>query len=356
MKLLLLTIASVSISIVIIMSSSSGSSKLNTVPSPDPATIISPPEHRRPADQTFLTFPEWFLVYSPEEFATFTKTTTPDQFPFFGHTRQFWQAYRSVYRIIKDKYAFNTGYHVMIMVIGTSTTVEYVLRSCYENTIGRLSALTSNRFTEEDHYAAKVAREYVDFIKVTPWYEFDFVSALKGVWKSNPASGKNMIRKWERRYILTSEYAIKAAYGWIIRKMTKASYEEPLLVTSVVTNQLPPIDLTKYSQIKIVNQLPDQRVQLLLPRYDAFKDHTLLLAKAGVNFSEIAGNTDVIMMTLIVPSTWKESDADKVVFIQPILTNPSHKRVALVVPIKDLSETLRKYSQPDLILEHVYDF
>ncbi len=355
MKLLLLTLISLSITVAIIMSAPSDSTSLTTSVA-DSTSVIAPPEHRRPADQTFLTYPEWFLVYSPDEFATFTKTNTPDQFPFFGHVKQFWQAYRSVYRIIKDKYAFDTGYHVMIMVIGTSTTVEYVLRSCYENTIGRLSAFTASTFTEEDHYAAKVAQQYVDFIKVTPWYEFNFMQALRGLWKENPATGKNMIRKWERRYILSSEYLVKAGYGWIIKKMTNASYEAPLLVTAVVVNELPAIELNAYPQIKVAETLADKRVLLFLPRYDAFKEATSLLAKSGANFTEIAGNTEVIMITLIVPREWKESDTDKVIFSQPIITNPSVKRIALVVPVKDLAETLRRVNQSGLALEHVYDF
>ena len=30
--------------------------------------------------------------------------------------------------------------------------------------------------TEEDRLGARVAQDYVDFIRVRPWYEFDFVA------------------------------------------------------------------------------------------------------------------------------------------------------------------------------------
>ena len=46
---------------------------------------VTPPEHRRGAEQTLLTFPEWFLVYSPAEYAAFVKTSPPSEFPFLGH-------------------------------------------------------------------------------------------------------------------------------------------------------------------------------------------------------------------------------------------------------------------------------
>src|SRR5215471_10412375 len=143
---------------------------------------LTPQEHRRGPEQTYLTFPEWFLVFSPAEYAAFTKTEHPSEFPFWGHIRQFWQSYAAVTRATtNDKYEFNAGYHVMIMVIGTSTTVEYAIRSAYETFFGRLAELTADHFTVEDVYAARVAQEYVDFIRVRPWYEFDFWSKLKGL-------------------------------------------------------------------------------------------------------------------------------------------------------------------------------
>ena len=136
----------------------------NTAPAP-----VAPKEHQRGAEQTFLTYPEWFLVFSPAEYAVYVKDHTPTQFPFIGHIRQFWQSYGNVYTAANDGYPFNFGYHVMIMVIGVSTSVEYAIRSAYETLIGRLSELTqSHSMTAEDRFAAHVAQDYVDFIRVLP--------------------------------------------------------------------------------------------------------------------------------------------------------------------------------------------
>jgi len=336
-------------------SSSNSMEKVSTTTIENSSAVKSPPEHRRPADQTFLTYPEWFLVYSPEEFAIFSeRKKTPDQFPFFGHIGQFWQAYKAVYGHIKNKYTFNTGYHVMIMVIGVSTTVEYTLRTCYEKVFGRMSyLLSSGSLTDEDAYAATVAREYVDFIKVRPWYEFDFKSRISRLW-SLPATGANMIRKWERRYILTSDYGVKTVYGWIIMKMTKASYDEALTVTSVVADNDTNVDVTKIQKLE---SYPDGSVLMLLPRYDAFKDNALTMARAGINFTEIAGNKGDIMVTYLVPESFQKTDSvSSVLFTQPILTDPSVKRIALVMAVQELCTVLRNYDTPMIKLEHVYDF
>ena len=67
----------------------------------------------------------------------------------------------------------------MIMVIGTSTTVEYALRSAYETLVGpRHRAHAAHGMTEEDKFGARVAQDYVDFIRVRPWYEYDFKGKL----------------------------------------------------------------------------------------------------------------------------------------------------------------------------------
>jgi len=291
--------------------------------------VTAQPHDRRPADQTFLTYPEWYLVFSPAEYAAFTRDHDPSDFPFLGHIRQFWSGYGAVWRATRGRYPFNGGYHMMIMVIGTSTTAEYALRRAYETVIGRLAELTRRHGpTQEDRLAARVAQEYVDFIRVWPWYEFDFTSRLKQLWATD-LWGRDPIRKWERKYALTSEYGAKAIYGWMIKKATKAAYEEPLLTTTVVT---------------------DRNALVMLPRYEAFMTAAAKLAREGVEFREIAGNRGDILVSVIVPASTK---ADHVLLRQPILTRPGMDRLLIVVPVASLSTTLRRY---DGSLDHVFDF
>jgi hypothetical protein len=91
-----------------------------------------PPEHRRPPDQTFLTYPEWFLVFAPAEQAGFFENHTATKFPFMTHVCQIWGGYGAVYDQIRDNFPFNAGYHMMIVVIATSSTVEFGLKNVYE--------------------------------------------------------------------------------------------------------------------------------------------------------------------------------------------------------------------------------
>src|SRR5580698_489357 len=89
----------------------------------DPHPMIAAKD-QRPPDQTFLTYPEWFLVFSPAEQADYFNTNTSTTFPYLKHVDQMWKGYQVVYDQIKGNYKFNTGYHAMIVVIAGSTTVE----------------------------------------------------------------------------------------------------------------------------------------------------------------------------------------------------------------------------------------
>jgi len=316
----------------------------------------TPPEHRRGAEQTFLTYPEWFLVHSPAEYAEYVRERTPTRFPFYGHVCQFWEGYHAAYEATRKDYPFNFGYHVMIMVIGTSTTAEYALRLAYETLIGRLSDLAvKGDLSEEDRYSAAVAQDYVDFIRVEPWYEYNFAAKLRGLWRETPLWGPHLLRKWERKYALSTEYIIKGVYGFLIKKATKASYDAPLPVTAVIIDRLPGGIEKELPELRVLQPLEGEAKLVVVPRYDAFMRYAAGLAARGANFQEIAGNRSVILVSALVPMNWNEFDG-KVLFVQPILTRPQTKRVALVVPVSALAPALNKLAAAGARLEHVYDY
>jgi len=321
-------------------------------------TPVTPKEHRRGGDQTFLTFPEWFLVYSPAEYADYVKERAPSRFPFVGHICQFWQSYRAVYGAVKNDYPWNGEYHTMIMVIGGSTTAEYGLRAAYETLIGRVSELTQTHGpTAEDRLGARVAQDYVDFIRVRPWYEFDFAGKLRELWLETGWWGPDLLRKWERKYALTTEYGIKALYGWLIERATRASFETPVPVTAVLGERLPEGIGKELPELQVLERRADGSVLFTVPRYQAFSDYAAALADGGAVFREIAGNRSAILVSALVPQEWEPAGSDaKVLFTQPIITRPAVKRIALVVPVGSLSALLNALRGPGMELEHVYDY
>ena len=321
------------------------------------AEPVTPPEHRRGVEQTFLTYPEWFLVFSPAEYAHYVRDHAPDGFPFWGHVGQFWDGYAAVTRASHARGdELNPGYHLMIMVIGTSTSVEYAIRSAYESLLGRLSAAMAGASTPEDRFGAHVAQDYVDFIRVLPWYEYDFTKQLKALWTEVPWSGGHMARKWERRFALSTEYGIKALYGKLIKLGTKSIYETPLLVTAVVTEPAPHPD-ARLPDLKLLRTLADGGGLATIPRYDAFMTYAQGLAAQGVEFREIAGNDSIILVSLIGPRDWTpQTGVERRLLEQAILTDAQRKRVVATVQVRQLGAALREWAHGGVQVEHVFDY
>ncbi|CAN5365887.1 hypothetical protein BH09PSE6_BH09PSE6_20600 [soil metagenome] len=327
--------------------------------STEPATspVLTPPEHRRGADQTFLTFPEWYLVHSPAEYAAYLQDHLPSRFPLFAHIGQFWQSYAAVAREIRDA-PFNGGYHLMISVIGTSTTVEYGLKGLYEHTIGRIGEAfaPSRGKLREDALAARFAQEYVDFIRVDPWYLFDFESRLAELWHEPPLSGPGLVRRWERLYALTTEYAIKAGYARLIKLATHSIYDAPLPTTAVAFE--PALDDAMANRIGLepLAASPPGVTLGLLPRYDGFTQSMRRAAAQPSRLTEIAGNRGEILVSLITPSAWSQDTvALRPLFEQPILTTPGRQRRVVAVPVRSLVDLMR-LEGGGVVVEHVYDY
>jgi hypothetical protein len=314
------------------------------------APLATPLQHRRPADQTFLTGPEWFLVFSPEEYAAWLPHHPPSQFPFYGHIGQFWRGYRAV-TLASHDYPANYGYHLMIMVIGLSTTVEYGLKGLYETLIGQFSEQLGSD-TQEDRLAAATAARYVTFIKVRPWYEFDFLTPLKQVWTGTGIWGAHPFRKWERKYFLTSEYLAKAAYGWALGGATHATYERPIEQTYVVADSVAS-RLPKDVELRSRN---GGTALLALPRYQAFTQAAGALANDGANFQEIAGNRGPVMVTVVASAGNLPDSGGKLIFSQPILTRPGQARYAIAYRVSELAVALRRFAARAITVEHIYDF
>jgi hypothetical protein len=319
--------------------------------------LATPPAERRGGDQTYLTYPEWFLVFSPAEYADMLQDgQSPARFPFFAHIGQFWQAYGRVIDAVRGRWAFNGEYHTMIAVIGASTTVEYALKGTYETLVGRIAELGAPPLsTPEDRLAAKLAREYVEFIRVRPWYEFDFRTPLKTLWRATPATGPHLLRKWERRYLLTSEWVAKAGYAWVIGKATHSAFDVAGSTTATVIERYP---------AKVAPSLPDARVvaragdaaRVELPRYQAFTPYATTIAQSGGVFREIAGNRGDVLVSVRMPMSAPAPAGTRLLFRQPVLTRPGYERRVLVTSVRGLAPLLADRAAAGDDVEHVFDY
>ena len=320
-------------------------------------SVLTPQVHQRWPDQTYLTFPEWFLAHGPQEQADYFAHMTSTNFPYMNHVSQLWGSYGAVYDKIKDEYAFNTWYHVMIMVIWVSSTVEFSLKALYETVIGRLTdPPLFDDMIEEDVFYAKFSKDYVDFINHTPWYEFDFQSRLFALWTDTSFFGDRFFRKLERKYLITWELFIKTIYWKLIEIGTKSAYESPLLETAVIIDFLPKGIKSELPKLQVLEQYDDGSTLVLLPRYWEFTIYASTLAEKWVAFREIAWNNWAVLISILEESDYSIPKNAEVLFTQPITTKKWITRKAILTYVSHLSELLTDLKQNSVIIEHIYDY
>ena len=108
------------------------------------------PGYARAESFTYLTLPEWYIVFSADEYASLLAQRPPSAFPYIGAARQYWGFYGAACQATKGVYQFETGYHVMLGIIGASFTIESALKLIYENTVGRATEWLSSTDTPEE--------------------------------------------------------------------------------------------------------------------------------------------------------------------------------------------------------------
>lgn len=313
--------------------------------------------YRFPEEKSYLTFPEWYIVYTSQDFANYSEKYYPSGFSYFRSAAEFWTSYCAVNRLVAPRYDFNAGTHLMIYVIGVSHTVEYVVKGIYENTIGRLSELFAPiPPTPEDMFARKYAYDYGQWLNTVPWYDFAFAGRLSEFWNTVPFAGPGPVRKVERRFAISAELGVKAGYGWLIRGGSETVYAPAQLEIYALMRGVPidtaPID----RRIALVESFRDGSQLVKLPRYQPFTEIVQKLGATNASFLEIGGNSN-ILISLTVPENWAPpEDMPPVLFETRNLAGAGGKRVGLSVPVSLLLDVVRKLGPSGAQLEHVYDY
>jgi hypothetical protein len=316
-------------------------------------------KNRRPVEDSYFSYPEWYIVWSYEERAQYLPKNVPSGFPYFASIGQYWKSYCFICGLTHSRHQFNFGDHLSSFVLGGSFALEYSIRGAYEQTIGRLSEWTSSHeLVEEDAYAARVAREYADFVYIRPFYEFHFAHALAQLWRETPLWGKHPIRKCERKFILSLDYGLEALYAWVLERASHLTYGVESDETYVWIESAPESVFKGFPRVKIVTETTRPTYIVSIPRYQEFTDLAVQLAKHDVHFLQIAGN-DEIMLTIVAPKNWSYDLAasdGSLLFTEDILTQPGVKRTALECAVRSLGDILNKLASHGAKIEHIYDY
>ena len=321
----------------------------------EPFKSVLDPADRRAEVNTYLTYPEWSIVHAYEDFAAVTRQGSESDFGYFHSIGSYWTNLCRIRRLASSRGPIPFETKTMLYIIGISFALEMGIKGFYEETVGRVTAwLRGPQRTPEDEFALKVADDYALFLRQTPWYRFPFGEKLKAFWVETPLWGGSPIRKIERRGSLSLEYAVKALYAKALGALAGLD-PAPLKIHSVVGG-LDETDTDADNRITILKTLGDGRTVIETPRYRAFTEIMRGLAARGRNFTEIAGNDDILVTVKAPPGEPIDFAGTRELFEVPIQAKPGWRRVGLDVKVPALTELIRKLATTKVELEHVYDY
>jgi hypothetical protein len=311
---------------------------------------------RRESD-SYLSFPEWHIVYAYEDLAGVLRRGDASDFAYDRQIRRFWTSLCRLTRVVSARGPVGTDTKVMLYTIGWSFTAELAIKGAYETTFGRLFEwLRGPGKTAEDEFVAQDMEAYAQFLRQTPWYEYPFGRRLLAFWRSTPLGGKALARKLERRVVVSLEYCTKAVYGALIGYASGRALGGADLEIHSVVRGLDGSDAAREPEMRIVRELGGGRTLIRTPRYQAYTDLLVRLARRGRDVLEIAGNHRILVTVLAPPGTLPPLSGVVPLFEAPIQSRPFTRRVGLDVPVEQLAAAIRTLEPAGIAVEHVYDY
>ncbi|MHA6723161.1 hypothetical protein [Sphingomonas sp. RS2018] len=316
-----------------------------TMTRPDQSQV--PPAARRPEARTWLTYPEWHIVYSAESLGRYLgKGERPSGYDYGADVAGFWRSYCAINRVAGAQPGAADAKQ-MIYVIGISFTVEMAVKAGWESTIGRVSEWLGGWHSPEDRYAAGVQQRYGAFMHEVPWYGFDFVGTLAGLWRTH--GGWSIVRRPERRVALSTEYGVKAVYARGIGALAAMQPDATTLIMTV--HESPQVIVAVDPRLRPL-ATGDGRTRVSAPRYGQFTDLLVKLAEHRIAVESIAGN-HTIFMTILAPTRLVPKAA---LLTIPLGDRPGWSRYGVTVPVAELTARIAASRASGAAIEHVYDY
>lgn len=309
----------------------------------------------RDENRTYYSFPEWYIVYSAQEYADFVAAGEfPSQYPYFASIGQMWDSWE--YSEAAAASAPDATTNTVLWTIAISYTVESAIIGFYEKTLGRLSEWSFLRYkTAEDTYIDEQAMAYGTFLNQTPWFYFPYGSSLSGLWQTYGWSSITP-RGLERRISYTVGYTVKALYAGVIRFLSESTYEGGAgQVTHAEVRASSDIMASVMSSSSpVANE--GNRYHVDFPRYRAFRDRAIDFANNGGEFITIAGNDEIAFSVVASVPFPCETLLSQVLYDMPLVTNAAQARYMLQVRVPNLANALRQADACNVSVEHIYDY
>ncbi len=318
------------------------------------------PQYKKSEEQTYLTLPEWYLVFNPNEYAHYlAQGNNPSNFPFLRSIDEYWRLYDRVIRLTEDQYPPNSEYKTMLLVIGVSTTLEYMIKGLYENTIGRFSYWTCSEPTPEDRLIQQAHLSYGSYIYQEPWYSFPFSDWLTKIWTETPFWGANFLRKIERKFMFTLEFGFKTIYAKIIGYGAKTAYDpsDGQVKMHISSGNMQMHDFKNIDErIKVLHGFDNGEWIISIPRWGEFTEIVPKLISKDIQLYEIAGNDDILVTAISDKNKTLEDSNAQLLFTSLVISPKNKHRLVFSTKVANLANLINSFKNHNITLEHIYDY
>jgi len=310
---------------------------------PAPSTPLS--NELRPEIRTLLTYPEWHIVHTYDDYAATIRDNDPHDFRYLQAIFGYWGSLCTLTEEAAGLGEINGETRQLVHIIGVSFTFEMLMKAAYEETIGRVATMIRGpQHARLDNLSAQQAAEYATFLQQLPWYRYDF----RGDAATLNAAATDAFRDQERAFSLGLEHLSRAAYAGVIAQAVASTGFDDLTLQMVVTG-LTPQQIEAVEGVTILGDVPGG-VEVETPRYRELTGILANWAEQGATFLDMAGN-DQIMFTAI--SDQRTQDGALADLARQGYGDTRH---LFLVPVTELADTLRGLTARGLRLEHIHDY
>ena len=313
--------------------------------------LVTDPAFQRREANTYLTYPEWHIVFAYDGLAHALATGDEHAFDYIDSISSFWSSTCALTRVASQHGGADWDTRSMIHTIGVSFTMEMLAKAAYEESMGRATAwLRGPRKTAQDAVIAAVAADYAAFLRQTPWYQYPFNRKAHELWA---APVDQFVRGWERRLGIGLELEAKAVYAKVIAGAVAATAPAQLVIRSLVSG----LDATVLGRIPGVTVIGGRGdgFEIETPRYDLFTRILADIARQGGAIREIAGN-DEIMVSVTVREGVAVPVQHGTVILRMKRDGIPGERLLVNVRMPELAAFLNTYPRGEPGLEHVFDY
>jgi hypothetical protein len=315
--------------------------------------LITDKAHQRPAANSYMTYPEWHIVYAYEGLAKTLDTGDEHQFAYLQSVIGFWRAECRILKAADEHGGADFATRSTSYVIGPSFGLELFFKALYEDSIGAAFALLRGpEKSPQDLAARDMAHDYATFLNQNPWYDYDFQKAIVALWHAPIAQP---IRGWERRLALTGEWKAKILYAKAIKSLVGATTGDADLTIFSVVKGLTKEQFTQIQGVLVKRELgPGLLIET--PRYAAFNAILIEIAKRGGEIVEIAGNDNIMITTLHVRGGTQTYDENAKLLATLERDGFGEERDLVEVNLTGLAGLIRQLQSGPTRLEHIYDY